>query len=128
MAKKVSDEKLLEMLLVHGGVRGAAAVLGISQNAVYKRLKDDSFRQQYDVMQGALLSTAAASMVNALDKAVSALLAVLNDTEASAGLKVSAANALLNHCCRYVETSNVLRRLEALEDFANAHNKQNQTP
>ena len=122
MAKKVSDEKLLEMLLVHGGVRGAAAVLGISQNAVYKRLKDDSFRQQYDVMQGALLSTAAASMVNALDKAVSALLAVLNDTEASAGLKVSAANALLNHCCRYVETSNVLRRLEALEDFANGHN------
>ena len=125
MAKKVSDEKLLEMLLVHGGVRGAAAVLGISQNAVYKRLKDDSFRQQYDVMQGALLSTAAASMVNALDKAVSALLAVLNDTEASAGLKVSAANALLNHCCRYVETSNVLRRLEALEDFANGHSKQN---
>ena len=125
MAKKVSDEKLLEMLLVHGGVRGAAAVLGISQNAIYKRLKDDSFRQQYDVMQGALLSTAAASMVNALDKAVSALLAVLNDTEASAGLKVSAANALLNHCCRYVETSNVLRRLEALEDFANGHSKQN---
>lgn len=125
MAKKVSDEKLLEMLLVHGGVRGAAAVLGISQNAVYKRLKDDSFRQQYDVMQGALLSTAAASMVNALDKAVSALLAVLNDTETSAGLKVSAANALLNHCCRYVETSNVLRRLEALEDFANGHSKQN---
>lgn len=125
MAKKVSDEKLLEMLLVHGGVRGAAAVLGISQNAVYKRLKDDSFRQQYDVMQGALLSTAAASMVNALDKAVSALLAVLNDTEASAGLKVSAANALLNHCCRYVETSNVLRRLEVLEDFANGHSKQN---
>ena len=125
MAKKVSDEKLLEMLLVHGGVRGAAAVLGISQNAIYKRLKDDSFRQQYDVMQGALLSTAAASMVNALDKAVSALLAVLNDTETSAGLKVSAANALLNHCCRYVETSNVLRRLEALEDFANGHSKQN---
>lgn len=124
MAKKVSDEKLLEMLLVHGGVRGAAAVLGISQNAIYKRLKDDSFRQQYDVMQGALLSTAAASMVNALDKAVSALLAVLNDTETSAGLKVNAANALLNHCCRYVETSNVLRRLEALEDFANGHSKQ----
>lgn len=124
MAKKVSDEKLLEMLLVHGGVRGAAAVLGISQNAIYKRLKDDPFRQQYDVMQGALLSTAAASMVNALDKAVSALLAVLNDTETSAGLKVSAANALLNHCCRYVETSNVLRRLEALEDFANGHSKQ----
>ena len=46
MAKKVTDEKLLEMMLIHGGVQGAAIVLGISENAIYKRLKDDSFRQQ----------------------------------------------------------------------------------
>ena len=125
MAKKVSDEKLLEMMLVHGGVRGAAAVLGISQNAIYKRLKDESFREQYDTMQGVMLSTAAASMVDALDDAVSALKSVLNNPDASMGLKVSAANALLNHCCRYVETSNILRRLDALEACANGHSKQN---
>ena len=116
MAKKVTDEKLLEMLLVHGGVRGAAAVLGISENAIYKRLKDDSFRQRYDSMQGVMLSSAAAAMVNVLDEAVAALKAVLTDPQTSAGLKVNAANALLNHCCRYVETSNILRRLDALEN------------
>lgn len=115
MAKKVSDEQLLEALLVHGGVSGAARVLGLSENAIYKRLKDDALRQQYDTLQGVMLSTAAAAMVDALGDAVSALRAVLADQSASAGLKVNAANALLNHCCRYVEISNITRRLDALE-------------
>ena len=61
MAKKVSDEKLLEMLLVHGGATGAAAALGISRNAVFKRLQEPVFRAQYDAAQGVVLSTAAAS-------------------------------------------------------------------
>ena len=115
MARHVSDEKVLEMLLIHGSVRGAATVLGISENAIYKRLKDDAFRNEYDKLQGAVLSTVAAAMCAALDKAVGALVAVLDDPEASHGLKVSAANALLSHANRYVETASVMRRLDALE-------------
>ena len=115
MAKKITDEKLLEMLLIHGGVRGAASVCGISQNAIYKRLQDSAFRGRYDAMQGAMLSTVAAGMTAALDKAVGALVGVLDDPNASPGLKVNAANALLNHANRYIESANILRRLEALE-------------
>ena len=115
MAKKVTDEKLLEMLLVHGGVTGAAHVLGISENAIYKRLKDDAFRQQYDQLQGVVLATATARMATGAEKAVAALLDVLEDKAASPGLRVQAANSLLSHCCRYVEANNILRRLDALE-------------
>ena len=115
MAKKITDEKLLEMLLIHGGVRGAAAVCRISQNAIYKRLQDAGFRGRYDAMQGVMLSTVAAGMTAVLDKAVGALVGVLDDPSASPGLKVNAANALLNHANRYIESANILRRLEALE-------------
>ena len=115
MGKKISDEKILEAMLIHGGVRGAAAVCGISQNAIYKRLQDSAFRARYDAMQGAMLSTVAAGMTAALDKAVGALVGVLDDPNASPGLKVNAANALLNHANRYIESANILRRLEALE-------------
>ena len=115
MGKKISDEKILEAMLIHGGVRGAAAVCGISQNAIYKRLQDTAFRSRYDAMQGAMLSTVAAGMTAALDKAVGALVGVLDDPNASPGLKVNAANALLNHANRYIESANILRRLEALE-------------
>ena len=35
MAKKITDEKLLEMLLVHGGASGAAAALGTDHLTVH---------------------------------------------------------------------------------------------
>ena len=119
MAKKITDDKLLEMLLIHGGVRGAASVCGISQNAIYKRLQDSAFRGRYDAMQGAMLSTVAAGMTAALDKAVGALVGVLDDPNASPGLKVNAANALLNHANRYIESASILRRLDAVEGMLN---------
>lgn len=118
MAKKVSDEQLLEALLVHGGVRGAAGVCGISQNAIYKRLQDNAFRSRYDALQGVLVSSVAGYMATALSDAVEALVSVLNDSTTSSGLKVSAANSLLNHTIRYVETASILRRLDALEQMA----------
>lgn len=118
MPKKISDEKLLEMLLIHGGVKGAAAVCGISQNAIYKRLQDDAFRSRYDALQGVLVSSVAGYMAARLSDAVEALVSVLNDSTASSGLKVSAANALLNHANRYIESASILRRLDALEQVA----------
>lgn len=127
MAKQVTDEKLLEMLLVHGGVRGAAVALGLSENAIYKRLRDDSFRQQYDRMQGVILSTATAGMTAALEKAVGALVCVLEDEASSPGLKVSAANTLLAHCNRYVETTNIMKRLDALENEMKERESENGT-
>ena len=115
MAKTITDEKLLELLLVHGGVTQAAAVCGLSKNAIYKRLQNEDFRKRYDQMQGVLLATAAASMSDSVGDAVQTLRAIINDPETSAGVRVSAADALLRHTCRYVEMGNILRRVEALE-------------
>lgn len=119
VGKKVEDSKLLEMLLVHGGVSGAAAVLGISRNAIYRRLRDDDFRAEYDKLQGILLSTAAAGMADSLSDAIGLLRGVINDEDANINSRVSAADSLLRHTVRYVEIASVLRRLEALENAAN---------
>lgn len=115
MAKKVSDELLLESLLVNGGVSGAAAALKITRNAIYKRLQDPVFRAQYDSAQGTIVSTATAAMAATLQEAVGALVDVMNGYETPASVKVSAADSLLRHGLRYIETSNILKRLDALE-------------
>ena len=47
MAKTVSNEKLLETLLVYGNAERAAKALGVTRNAIYKRLQDETFRAQY---------------------------------------------------------------------------------
>ncbi|MBE7009105.1 MAG: hypothetical protein E7422_08230 [Ruminococcaceae bacterium] len=118
MAKKVTDEKLLEMLLVCGGTGGAASALGISRNAIYKRLQDPVFRSQYEAAQGIILSAAAASLTAALDDAVGCLRDVMGSCSASPAIKIQAANAILTHCNRYVESANIVRRLDELEEAA----------
>lgn len=115
MGKQITDEKLLELLLVHGGVSGAAAACGLSKNAVYKRLQDDTFRTRYDCLQSVLLDVTAGNLADALGDAVKALRDVISDPEAAAGIKVSAAEALLRHTLRYIETANILTRLDRLE-------------
>lgn len=115
MPKKVSDEKLIETMVLYGGVSGAAETLGLSRNAVYKRMKDDNFRRQLDEAQGAMLSTAATAMADGLCEAVDALLAVIRNKNAAATVRISAADSLLRHCAKYLETASVLRRLDALE-------------
>lgn len=116
MGKTIDDDKLLEALLVHGTVRQTATAVGLSQNAIYRRLQNDDFRARYNSMQGVLLSVTASSMCDALGDAVNTLRAVVNDKDAADGVRVSASDALLRHACRYVEVANVLERLERLEN------------
>lgn len=115
MSKHITDEQLLTALLVHGGVAKAATALSISRVTIYKRLQDDAFRAQYDSAQSALLSVASTAMADGLSDAVNALLEVIRDKDSAASVRVSAADSLLRHCCRYVETASICRRLDALE-------------
>ena len=112
---KVTDEKLLEALLVNGGASGAAVALGISRNAVYKRLNNAELRQRYEAMQTVILSTAAAAMSESLDDAVCCLRNVVNDDFANTNSRITAADALLRHAARYVELATIENRLNAIE-------------
>lgn len=123
MGKKVTNEKLLEMLLVHGGATGAAAALNISRNTVFKRLQDPLFRAQYDRLQGTIIATTTAALADCLGDAVNALRAVLSDPEASTGLKIQAADSLLRHSLRYAEMANFESRIAALEAVGDSNHE-----
>ena len=115
LPKIVSDAKLLETLLSYGSAERAAQALGISRTAIFKRLQNDAFRAEYNAAQTAIVSAVALEMTAILSDAVGALHDVVTDDVATDNAKISASNALLTHCNRYVETANILRRLDALE-------------
>lgn len=115
MAKTVSNEKLLETLLVYGNAERAARALNITRNAIYKRLQDETFRAEYNAAQTAIISAVSLEMTAIVSDAVGTLHDVATNDVASDNARISASNALLTHCNRYVETANVLRRLDALE-------------
>lgn len=115
MAKTVSNEKLLETLLVYGNAERAARALNITRNAIYKRLQDETFRAQYTAAQSAVINAVSLELTAVVTDAVGALHDVVTDDVATDSAKISASNALLQHCVRYVEVASILRRLDALE-------------
>ena len=115
MPKKVSDAMLLQALLVNGSVSATATACGLHRDTIYKRLSDPAFRAVYDATQGAILAGVTAHIGNSLDRAVETLTAILDDVEASPGVKVSAADSLLRHGLRYVEIAQLEARIAALE-------------
>lgn len=125
MPKIVSDAKLLEALLAHGNAERAAQALGISRTAIFKRLQNDAFRAEYNAAQTAIISAVSLEMTAIVSDAVGTLHDVATNDVASDNARISASNALLTHCNRYVETANILRRLDALEQ-ANKLNEKNE--
>lgn len=126
MKKKITDEHLIELLLVHGSVKATAAAIGMSTRAIYARLSDPSVRQMYADARGQMLENATATLCDALGDAVSFLHGLVIDPDAPLGLKVQSADSLLRHCVRYSETCDVLRRISELEkrlDEAEANNE-----
>lgn len=126
LPKIVSDAKLLETLLTYGNAERAAQALGISRTAIFKRLQNDAFRAEYNAAQTAIVSAVALEMTAILSDAVGALHDVVTDDIATDNAKISASNALLTHCNRYIETANILRRLDALEQASKANENINE--
>lgn len=111
----MNDEKILAALVAAGSVRRAAAVAGVSESTIRNRLKDADFRAAYDAIRGELLQDATASMLSRLENATETLSDVMTDAESPANVRISAADSLLRHCLRYLATSDIERRIAALE-------------
>lgn len=126
MAKTVSNEKLLETLLVYGNAERAARALNITRNAIYKRLQDETFRAQYTAAQSAVINAVSLELTAVVTDAVGALHDVVTDDIATDSARISASNALLQHCVRYVEVASIIRRLDALEAASRTNENTNE--
>ena len=115
MPKKISDEKLIEALLETGSVRATAQKVKLTPSAIYKRLREPEFRERYEQEQDGIISAVAGSLSQALDGAVETLVEICKNPLHAPGLRISAADSLLRHAARYVEASNILRRIAELE-------------
>ena len=115
MKKKITDERLIELLLTHGSVKATAAALGMSARAIYARLADPNVRQMYADARGQMLENATGNLCESLNSAIDFLHSVVDDREAPIALRIQSADSLLRHAVRYVEVADVTNRLSALE-------------
>lgn len=114
-----NDERVMVALLSTSTKQEAARRVGLSDRQLRRYLARPDFREEYQRRKSDLIEDATRQLQTGLTGAVGALTEIVNDAEAGAVARISAARAILQYCAAYTETVDVLARIEALEKEAN---------
>ncbi len=111
-----SQEKAIAGLLTQPTIKEAAKSAGIGNRTLIGWLKNEpSFIASYRQARREVVRAAIAGIQGAMHEAVEALRDVLNDSDAPASARVSAARVILDSGLRGAELEDLETRIEALE-------------
>src|SRR5262249_36392554 len=112
------QEALISTLLTAPSLAAAAQQAGLSEVTAWRWLKDATFQAAYREARRAVVQQAIVQVQQATGTAVQPLVAVMQDAEASASAKVSAAKNILDTAVKAVELEDLEARITALEQQA----------
>jgi hypothetical protein len=114
--KRLTDEAIIAALIAEGSIKGAAASLECSTRTLYERMKKPEFKELYAQAKADILKAATAKLQGSLCAAVETLKEIMNDKEAAKQTRVNSAVSILQYTARFTETTDILERLEAIEE------------
>ena len=109
------QEALISALLTAPTLADAAHTAGIGEVTAWRWLKEADFQAAYREARRAVVQQAITQVQRATGEAVETLRSVMQDAEAPASAKVSAAKAILETAVKAVELEDLEARLAALE-------------
>ena len=112
----ISDELILTALVANPTIKAAAESIGVSEETVYSRLRDEAFNQRYSDCKLELLQECVDKLQKQIAVAVDTLVEVASDDTAKENCRVSAAEAIIRNFCRLDEHTNIIRRIAKLEE------------
>lgn len=118
MKKEKTKEIIIAGLLAHTTITATAEATGISEATIYRYLRNDEFKKEYDEKRRAMLADNCHRLQANMEKAVNELVAVIDDKSNSTQVRLNAIDMLLRHTYRLTEQVDILDRLEKLEDIA----------
>lgn len=111
------QQRALAALIRSPTTRAAAEATGVGYSTLRRWLSDDSeFREAYRAELSQLVEEAARSVRAGMGEASQTLREIARNTDAPASARVQAAKAILDSGMRIVEITDILERLEVLED------------
>lgn len=114
--KRLTDEAIIAALIAEGSIKGAAASLKCTARTLYDRMKSPEFKDLYAQAKADILKTATAKLQGKLCEAVDTLTEIMTDTEAAKQTRANCAVSILQYGARFTETTDILERLEAIEE------------
>lgn len=113
------QRRALEGLLDGLNIQGAAGRAGINRKTLSRWLSEPSFWQAYRTASDAGLQTAARRLAAQMDGAVDVLVAVRDDAGAPPGVRLRAAQLVIESGLRLLDAVDISERLAALEERLN---------
>jgi len=110
------QEKGVSALLTCPSIAEAARKSGIGETTLRRWMKEPDFAEAYRQARKQVAEQAAARIQLAMGEAVETLRAVMNDSDAPASARVSAARAILETAFKAIEQEEIEQRLQALEN------------
>jgi len=112
------QELAIAALLTCSAITDAAKQCGIGEVTLHRWLKDATFQAAYRDARRAVVQHAITQVQQATGEAVETLRRVMQDPEAPASAKVSAAKNILDTAVKAVELEDLEARITALEQQA----------
>lgn len=109
------QHRALSALLTSKSVAEAAAATGLGERTIYRWLTDPVFRQALSAAEGDLIDAATRRLLTLQGSALDTFEAVLGDATVSAGVRLRAAQAVLDYLLKLRELRDIEQRLQALE-------------
>ena len=107
--------KALDALLDGANVQTAAERAGVNRKTLGRWLQEPDFWRAYQLHSNDALQLASRRLTNKLDGAVELLGDVMEDDEAPAGVRLRAAQLVVDGALRLLESADFAERLAALE-------------
>lgn len=110
------------LALMHSPTIGQAAELaGISEPTIHRWLRDPAFAAAYRAARNQAVEQAIGRLQQTTSDAVSTIECVMNDPENPAGVRLRAAETVLNTALRAIELFDLETRMAALESQLEAN-------
>lgn len=110
------DEIIISALLTTPTIKEAAAVCKISECQIYARLRDTAFKGKYAAARLDLLERNTSKLQHYLSIAIDETAAIIEDKSNSPQVRLNACETIFRNCLKMTEQTEILRRIEKLEE------------
>ncbi len=117
------QDQAIAALLAASNIPDAAVQAGVGERTLYRWLQDAVFQRAYREARRQVVQHAIVQVQHACEGAVATLRAVMENADAPASARVSAARVVLDTSIKAVELEDIEQRLVALE--TQLHSEQN---
>lgn len=114
---RVTDSQLISALLSSPTIKQTAKTVGISETAIYTRLRKPDFRAKLQNARDTQFQVISSKLEDANFLALNTLINILDDKEVSAGVKVRASQILLDLSLKNREQADIITRIQNLEEM-----------